>query len=93
MQSTFGKAVEREEGSTGGKRPSSLTDMSGLKIMPAVNIISEKVIISSTRSEEGKLLLKYFSRMTARIHENCMAPLLRAVRLRIAKPNLLTEIK
>ena len=93
MQSTFGKAGgERAEGSTGGMRPSSLTDMSGVKMVP-VTIISGKVIISSTRSEEGKLLLKYFSRMTARIHENCTAPLLRAVRLRIAKPNLLTAIK
>ena len=69
-----------------------MTDMSGVKMVP-VTIISGKVIISSTRSEEGKLLLKYFSRMTAHIHENSTAPLLRAVRLRIAKPNLLTEIK
>ena len=61
--------------------------------MVPVTIISGKVIISSTRSEEGKLLLKYFSRMTGLIHESCTAPLLRAVRLRIAKPNLLTEIK
>ena len=93
MQSTFGKAGgDRAEGSTGGRRPSSLTDMSGVKMVP-VTIISGKVIISSTRSEEGRLLSRSFSRMTARTQENCTAPLLRAVRLRIAKPNLLTEIK
>ena len=87
LQSIFGKAGGRAEEGTGGTTQSTLTDRgqwagAGGK-MVAVTIISEKVIISSTRSEEGRLLSRSFSRMTARIQENCTAPLPRAVRLRI----------
>ena len=92
LQSIFGEAGDRAEGSTGG-----LTDRDqgagAAAEGPAVTIISAKVIISSTRSEEGKLLLKYFSRMTARIHGNCTAPLPRAVTPRVLKPNLLRQKK
>ena len=92
LQSIFGEAGDRAEGSTGGLTPGTLTDRDQ-GAGAAVTIISAKVIISSTRSEEGKLLLKYFSRMTARIHENCTAPLPRAVTLRVLKPNLLRQKK
>ena len=97
LQSIFGEAGERAEGSTGGLTPGTLTardqGAGAAAEGPAVTIISAKVIISSTRSEEGKLLLKYFSRMTARIHENCTAPLPRAVTIRVLKPNLLRQKK
>ena len=87
LQSIFGKAGGRAEEGTGGTTQSTLTDRgrwagAGGK-MVAVTIISEKVIISSTRSEEGRLLSRYSLRMTARTQENCTAPLPRAVRLRI----------
>ena len=92
LQSTFGEAAERAGASTGDTRPGTWTDRQGGEGWP-VTAIWAKVIISSTRSEEGKLPLKYFSRMMAPIHENCTALLLRAVRRAILKPNLLREIK
>ena len=95
LQNTFGRAGEQAgagSGDPGAPATRDMTDRPRGEMMP-LTFISDEVIISSTRSGEEKLLLKYFSRMTAPIQENCTAPLLTTVTLRMLKPSLHKGIK